>query len=107
MDKPTVLPAVPSRAAATMPAAATAVRTLSQVGHEAVGSAAGLFHTAMQLGTTLGIATASVAFFNHAPAGSHDTTMTHASPAASGMSSPPSRCCERLMFRLPKPVGAA
>ncbi|MEU1673848.1 MFS transporter [Streptomyces roseifaciens] len=52
--------------------------TLSQVGHEDAGSASGLFNTAMQLGTALGIAAASVVFFTHAPAGSHGTTVTSA-----------------------------
>ncbi|MFV8128204.1 MFS transporter [Streptomyces syringium] len=52
--------------------------TLGQVGHEDAGSASGLFNTAMQLGTALGIALASVVFFRHAPAGSHGTTVTGA-----------------------------
>ncbi|MEW2575300.1 MFS transporter [Streptomyces syringium] len=52
--------------------------TLSQVGHEDAGSASGLFNTAMQLGTALGIALSSVVFFTHAPAGSHGATVTGA-----------------------------
>ncbi|WP_370419078.1 MFS transporter [Streptomyces sp. QH1-20] len=52
--------------------------TLGQVGHEEAGSASGLFNTAMQLGTALGIALASVVFFTHAPAGSHGATVTGA-----------------------------
>ncbi|MEV6776071.1 MFS transporter [Streptomyces syringium] len=52
--------------------------TLGQVGHEDAGSASGLFNTAMQLGTALGIALASVVFFTHAPAGSHGATVTGA-----------------------------
>ncbi|MBP2402638.1 Spectinomycin tetracycline efflux pump [Streptomyces netropsis] len=52
--------------------------TLGQVGHEDAGSASGLFNTAMQLGTALGIALASVVFFRHAPAGSHGATVTGA-----------------------------
>ncbi|MFI1253795.1 MFS transporter [Streptomyces netropsis] len=52
--------------------------TLGQVDHEDAGSASGLFNTAMQLGTALGIALASVVFFTHAPAGSHGATVTGA-----------------------------
>ncbi|MGW6533010.1 hypothetical protein [Streptomyces venezuelae] len=52
--------------------------TLSRVHNEDAGSAAGLFNTAMQSGTTLGLAMASFVFFNHAPAGSHGTTVTTA-----------------------------
>ncbi len=52
--------------------------TLSRIHDDDAGSAAGLFNTAMQLGTALGLATASVVFFNHAPAGSHGTTVATA-----------------------------
>ncbi|GGR86708.1 MFS transporter [Streptomyces aureoverticillatus] len=51
---------------------------LGQVEPENAGSASGLFNTAMQLGTAMGIALASVVFFVHAPAGSHGTTVTNA-----------------------------
>ncbi|MFB7784838.1 hypothetical protein ACFC1D_19260 [Streptomyces vinaceus] len=52
--------------------------TLSQVGHQDAGSAARPFNTAMQLGTALGIASASVVFFQYAPAGSRGATVTDA-----------------------------
>ncbi|OII65167.1 MFS transporter [Streptomyces sp. CC53] len=51
---------------------------LGQVEPENAGSASGLFNTAMQLGTAVGIALASVTFFVHAPAGSHGTPVTGA-----------------------------
>ncbi|MGW7455665.1 MFS transporter [Streptomyces sp. NPDC054787] len=78
--------------------------TLSQVGHQDVGSAAGLFNTAMQLGTALGIATASVVFFNHAPAGSHGTTVTHAFAGSVWYVIATLALMWALMFRLPKPA---
>ncbi|MBW5422011.1 MFS transporter [Streptomyces sp. BG9H] len=81
--------------------------TLSQVGHEDAGSAAGLFNTAMQLGTALGIAMASVVFFSHAPAGSHGTTVTHAFAGSVWYVIAALTAMWALMFRLPKPVKAA
>jgi EmrB/QacA subfamily drug resistance transporter len=81
--------------------------TLSQVGHEDAGSAAGLFTTAMQLGTALGIATASVVFFNHAPAGSHGTTVTEAFAGSVWYVVAALAVMWALMFRLPKPAKAA
>lgn len=81
--------------------------TLSQVGHQDAGSAAGLFNTAMQLGTALGIATASVVFFNHAPAGSHGITVTHAFAGSVWYVIAALAVMWALMFRLPKPVKAA
>ncbi|MEU9035163.1 MFS transporter [Streptomyces sp. NPDC048352] len=76
--------------------------TLSQVGHEDAGSAAGLFNTAMQLGTALGIATASVVFFDHAPAGSHGTTVTEAFAGSVWYVVAALAVMWALMFRLPK-----
>ncbi|MFG2339553.1 MFS transporter [Streptomyces yangpuensis] len=81
--------------------------TLSQVGHEDAGSAAGLFNTAMQLGTALGIAMASVVFFNHAPAGSLGTTVTNAFAGSVWYVIAALSVMWALMFRLPKPVKAA
>lgn len=78
--------------------------TLSQAGDEDAGSAAGLFNTAMQLGTALGIATASVVFFNHAPAGSHGTTVTSAFAGSIWYVIAALAVMWALMFRLPKPV---
>lgn len=80
--------------------------TLSQVGHEDAGSAAGLFNTAMQLGTALGIAMASVVFFHHAPAGSHGTTVTEAFAGSIWYVVAALAVMWALMFRLPKPVKA-
>ncbi|MEU9235616.1 MFS transporter [Streptomyces subrutilus] len=81
--------------------------TLSQVGHQDAGSAAGLFNTAMQLGTALGIATASVVFFHHAPAGSHGTTVTEAFAGSVWYVIAALAVMWALMFRLPKPVKTA
>ncbi|MFJ6793797.1 MFS transporter [Streptomyces sp. NPDC091268] len=81
--------------------------TLSQVGHQDAGSAAGLFNTAMQLGAALGIATASVVFFQHAPAGSHGATVTHAFAGSVWYVIAALAVMWALMFRLPKPVMAA
>ncbi|MFC8920464.1 MFS transporter [Streptomyces sp. NPDC057116] len=81
--------------------------TLSQVGHEDAGSAAGLFTTAMQLGTAPGIATASVVFFRLAPAGSHGTTVTEAFAGSVWYVVAALAVMWALMFRLPKPAGAA
>ncbi|MEU7577117.1 MFS transporter [Streptomyces sp. NPDC041068] len=81
--------------------------TLSQVGHEDAGSAAGLFNTAMQLGTALGVATASVVFFNHAPAGSHGTAVTEAFAGSVRYVIAALAVMWALMFRLPGPVKAA
>ncbi|WP_206302866.1 MFS transporter [Streptomyces sp. WAC 01529] len=81
--------------------------TLSQVGHEDAGSAAGLFNTAMQLGTALGIAMASVVFFDHAPAGSHGTTVTEAFAGSVWYVVAALAVMWALMFRLPKPVRTA
>ncbi|WP_433547149.1 MFS transporter [Streptomyces sp. CA-294286] len=81
--------------------------TLSQVGHEDAGSAAGLFNTAMQLGTALGIASASVVFFQYAPAGSHGTTVTHAFAGSIWYVVAALAVMWALMFRLPKPDKAA
>ncbi|MEU9256147.1 MFS transporter [Streptomyces sp. NPDC048270] len=81
--------------------------TLGQVGHEDAGSAAGLFNTAMQLGTALGIATASVVFFHHAPAGSHGTIVTHAFAGSLWYVIAALTVMWALMFRLPEPVKAA
>lgn len=81
--------------------------TLSQVGHEDPGSAAGLFNTAMQLGTALGVAMASVVFFNHAPAGSHGTTVTEAFADSIWYVIAALVVMWALMFLLPKPVEAA
>ncbi|MGA5425126.1 MFS transporter, partial [Streptomyces lavendulocolor] len=80
--------------------------TLSQVGHEDAGSAAGLFNTAMQLGTALGIAMASVVFFHHAPAGSHGTTVTEAFAGSIWYVVAALAVMCALMFRLPEPVKA-
>ncbi|MBW5426134.1 MFS transporter [Streptomyces sp. BG9H] len=77
--------------------------TLGQVGHEDAGSAAGLFNTAMQLGTALGIATASLVFFDHAPAGSHGTTVTEAFAGSVWYVVAALAVMWALMFRLPKP----
>ncbi|MEU2393425.1 MFS transporter [Streptomyces sp. NPDC007369] len=81
--------------------------TLSQVGHEDAGSAAGLFNTALQLGTAFGIATASVVFFNHAPAGSRGTTVTDAFADSIWYVIAALAVMWALMFRLPKPAKAA
>ncbi|MFJ4777937.1 MFS transporter [Streptomyces sp. NPDC088762] len=81
--------------------------TLSQVGHEDAGSAAGLFNTAMQLGTALGIAMASVVFFNHAPAGSHGHAVTEAFAGSVWYVVAALAVMWALMFRLPKPAKAA
>ncbi|MEU3724081.1 MFS transporter [Streptomyces sp. NPDC031705] len=81
--------------------------TLSQVGHEDAGSAAGLFNTAMQLGTALGIAMASVVFFDRAPAGSHGTTVTEAFAGSVWYVVAALVVMWALMFRLPRPVKAA
>ncbi|MBT2489455.1 MFS transporter [Streptomyces sp. ISL-96] len=78
--------------------------TLSQVDHENAGSAAGLFNTAMQLGTALGIAMASVVFFAHAPAGSHGTTVTLAFAGSTWYVIAALAVMWALMFRLPKPA---
>ncbi|EPH44163.1 MFS transporter [Streptomyces aurantiacus] len=78
--------------------------TLSQVGHEGAGSAAGLFNTALQLGTALGIAAASVVFFDHAPAGSDGTTVTSAFAGSIWYVSAALVVMWALMFRLPKPT---
>ncbi|MFH8347870.1 MFS transporter [Streptomyces sp. NPDC018045] len=78
--------------------------TLSQVDHEDAGSAAGLFNTAMQLGTALGIALASVVFFDHAPAGSHGTTVTSAFAGSVWYVIAALAVMWALMFRLPKPA---
>ncbi|MER5310723.1 MFS transporter [Streptomyces sp. NPDC002773] len=81
--------------------------TLGQVGHEDAGSAAGLFNTAMQLGTALGIATASVVFFDRAPAGSQGTTVTEAFAGSVWYVVAALAVMWALMFRLPQPVKAA
>ncbi|MFD3327983.1 MFS transporter [Streptomyces sp. NPDC058701] len=80
--------------------------TLSQVGHQDAGSAAGLFNTAMQLGTALGIAMASVVFFQYAPAGSHGTTVTDAFADSVWYVIAALAVMWALMFRLPKPSKA-
>lgn len=81
--------------------------TLSQVGHHDAGSAAGPFNTAMQLGTALGIATASLVFFNHASAGSHGITVTHAFAGSVWYVIAALAVMWELMFRLPRPAEAA
>ncbi|MEU7191557.1 MFS transporter [Streptomyces sp. NPDC045369] len=78
--------------------------TLSQVDHEDAGSAAGLFNTAMQLGTAMGIALASVVFFTHAPAGSHGTTVTSAFAGSIWYVIAALAVMWALMFRLPEPA---
>ncbi|GGY64336.1 MFS transporter [Streptomyces xanthochromogenes] len=78
--------------------------TLSQIRHDDAGSAAGLFNTAMQLGTTLGLATASVIFFDHAPAGSHGTTVTTAFAGTIWYIVAALGVMWALMLTLPKPA---
>ncbi|MFE4633604.1 MFS transporter [Streptomyces sp. NPDC056773] len=80
--------------------------TLSQVTGDDAGSAAGLFNTAMQLGTALGLATASFIFFNHAPAGSHGTTVTSAFAGTLWYVIATLTLMWALMFLLPKPTKA-
>ncbi|WP_282779002.1 MULTISPECIES: MFS transporter [unclassified Nocardia] len=55
---------------------------LGQVDPADMGAASGVFNTAMQVGTALGIALTSVAYFVHAPAGAHGTEVTDAFAAA-------------------------
>ncbi|MGW5736416.1 MULTISPECIES: MFS transporter [Streptomyces] len=78
--------------------------TLSQVTGDDAGSAAGLFNTAMQLGTALGLATASFIFFNHAPAGSHGATVTTAYAGTLWYVIAALILMWMLMFLLPKPA---
>ncbi|MFF3153227.1 MFS transporter [Streptomyces sp. NPDC057910] len=80
--------------------------TLSQVTGDDAGSAAGLFNTAMQLGTALGLAAASFIFFNHAPAGSHGTTVTTAFAGTLWYVIATLTLMWALMFLLPKPAKA-
>ncbi|MFD3697963.1 MFS transporter [Streptomyces sp. NPDC058646] len=80
--------------------------TLSQVGHQDAGSAAGLFNTAVQLGTALGIATVSVVFFQYDPAGSHGTTVTQAFAGSVWYVIAALAVMWALMFRLPAPPKA-
>ncbi|MEU4729005.1 hypothetical protein [Streptomyces sp. NPDC023588] len=61
----------------------------------------------MQLGTALGIATASVVFFNHAPAGSHDSTVTHAFAGSVWYVIAALAAMWALLFRLPGPARTA
>ncbi|MGW8730674.1 MFS transporter [Streptomyces sp. NPDC055808] len=78
--------------------------TLSQVGVDNAGSAAGLFNTAIQLGTALGLATASVIFFNQAPAGSHGVAVTTAFAGTIWYLIAALALMWALMFTLPKPA---
>ncbi|MFF3214353.1 MFS transporter [Streptomyces sp. NPDC002886] len=80
--------------------------TLSQVSNDDAGSAAGLFNTAMQLGTALGLAMASFIFFNHAPAGSHGATVTTAFAETAWYVIAALAGMWALMFMLPKPPKA-
>ncbi|MFD6875700.1 MULTISPECIES: MFS transporter [unclassified Streptomyces] len=80
--------------------------TLSQVGHQDAGSAAGLFNSAMQLGTALGIAAASVVFFQYAPAGSRGTTVTDAFAGSVWYVIAALAVMWALMFQLPRPAKA-
>ncbi|MFH8562485.1 hypothetical protein [Streptomyces sp. NPDC017988] len=61
----------------------------------------------MQLGTALGTATASVVFLDHAPAGSHGTTVTDAFAGSVWCVVAALAVKWALMFRLPKPVKTA
>ncbi|MEV6279254.1 MFS transporter [Nocardia sp. NPDC051832] len=58
--------------------AGLAALALGQVDPADIGSASGVFNTALQVGTALGVALASVAYFVGAPAGSHGTEVTTA-----------------------------
>ncbi|CAM5475541.1 MFS transporter [Streptomyces spiroverticillatus] len=78
--------------------------TLGQVDHEDAGSAAGLFNTAMQLGTALGIALASPVFFQYAPAGSHGSAVTHAFAGSVWYVVGALAVMWALMFLLPRPA---
>ncbi|NEB77615.1 MFS transporter [Streptomyces sp. SID14478] len=80
--------------------------TLGQVHNDDAGSAAGLFNTAMQLGTTLGLAMASLVFFKHAPAGSHGATVTTAFAGSIWYILAALTVMWALMFTLPKPTRA-
>ncbi|WP_218026720.1 MFS transporter [Nocardia inohanensis] len=51
---------------------------LGEVDPQDMGAASGVFNTAMQVGTALGIALVSVVYFVHAPAGSTGTVVTGA-----------------------------
>ncbi|MFJ4713572.1 MFS transporter [Streptomyces sp. NPDC088785] len=77
--------------------------TLGQVRDDDAGSAAGLFNTAMQLGTTLGLAAASFVFFDHAPAGSHGATVADAFAGSIWYVIAALTAMWGLMFTLPKP----
>ncbi len=61
----------------------------------------------MQLGTALGIATASVVFCNHAPAGSHGHALTEAFAGGVWYVVAALAAMWALMCRLPKPAKAA
>lgn len=61
-----------------MVGAGLAGSALGQVDPADMGSASGVFNTAMQVGAALGIALASVAYFVHAPAGSRGVEVTDA-----------------------------
>ncbi|MEV6073317.1 MFS transporter [Nocardia sp. NPDC052001] len=62
--------------------AGVAALALGQVDPADMGSASGVFNTAMQVGTAVGIALASVVYFVHAPAGSEGLEVTTAFAAA-------------------------
>ncbi|WP_030786582.1 MFS transporter [Streptomyces sp. NRRL S-920] len=74
----TVVPMLPVGLGLGMIGAALADITLRQVDHDHAGSASGLFNSSTQLGIALGTALTAVAFFAHAPAGSHGATVTAA-----------------------------
>ncbi|WP_199846636.1 MFS transporter [Streptomyces sp. CB01201] len=80
--------------------------TLSRIHNDDAGSAAGLFNTAMQLGTALGLATASLIFFDHAPAGSHGTAVTTAFAGTIWYIIAALTVMWALMFTLPKPASS-
>ncbi|MGW0561630.1 hypothetical protein ACWDZ4_13655 [Streptomyces sp. NPDC003016] len=58
----------------------------------------------MQSGTALGVAMASLVFFNHAPAGSHGTTAADAFAGSIRYVIAALAVISALMFRRPKPA---
>ncbi|MGV9411617.1 MFS transporter [Nocardia sp. NPDC003693] len=76
---------------------------LGQVDPADMGAASGVFNTAMQLGTALGIAVSSVAYFVHAPAGSHGTPVSEAFATALWYVIGALVLMWALMFALPRP----
>ncbi|WP_200882238.1 MFS transporter [Nocardia brasiliensis] len=76
---------------------------LGQVDPADMGAASGVFNTAMQLGTALGIALTSVAYFAHAPAGSHGGQVSAAFATALWYVIGALVLMWALMFALPRP----